>query len=195
MRHQSLRSRYPGGFAEPAQTQCLGLTLHKTKDYYLAAGHICAYPHCLLLVPAPEKIICLDSPISTPHTVPLIHQSSSVLKTDVHPKLFYNPSVPQKEELFAMVAPEQPADGNPNDGNNASNVLSFILGVVVPGCAVLTVVLIFIVWFMRDCFQPTGRTGESDDDGPRRQSPKYSGLPGRAQDQAPPAWREASRSQ
>lgn len=91
-------------------------------------------------------------------------------------------------------SPEQPLDGTSDHENNASNVLSFTLAAVIPSCAVLTVVLIFLVWFMSDRLQSTRRPGEGDDDEPPPECPKYSGLPGRTQDQAPPPY-EVARSQ
>ncbi|KAG6360814.1 hypothetical protein INS49_011881 [Diaporthe citri] len=92
-----------------------------------------------------------------------------------------------------MGSSEQPSNENTNGGNDASTVLSIILGGVIPGCAVLTVVLIFLVWFMSDCLDPTRPTGEGDDSETPPECPKYSGSPGREQDHAPPPY-EAARS-
>lgn len=92
-----------------------------------------------------------------------------------------------------MGSPEQPSNENTNDGNDASTVLSIILGGVIPGCAVLTVVLIFLVWFMSDCLDPTRPTGEGDDGEAPPECPKYSGSTGREQNHVPPPY-EAARS-
>lgn len=89
-----------------------------------------------------------------------------------------------------MASPEQPRTESNNDGNDASNVLSIILGVVIPGCAIITVVLMFLIWFMSDCLDPARVTG---DDSETPECPKYSGSTGREQDHAPPPY-EAARS-
>lgn len=95
-------------------------------------------------------------------------------------------------DYTTMGSPEQPPNENTNDGNDASTVLSIILEGVIPGCAVLTVVLIFLVWFMSDCLDPTRPTGEGDDNETPPECPKYSGSPGREQDHASPPYEAAS---
>lgn len=91
-----------------------------------------------------------------------------------------------------MASPDQPSNDGTNDGNGASNVPSTILGVVIPVCAVLTLVLIFLVWFKSDCLNPARPTGDNDGQ-PPPECPKYSASPGREQDHAPPPY-EAPRS-
>lgn len=91
-----------------------------------------------------------------------------------------------------MGSPGQPSNENMSDGNDASKILSIILGVVIPVCAVLTVVLIFLVWYTSDCLDPTQPTAEGDDGGPPPECPKYSASPGREQDHAPPQYEAES---
>lgn len=92
-----------------------------------------------------------------------------------------------------MGSSEQSSNENTNDGNDASTVLSIILGGVIPGCAILTVVLIFLVWFMSDCLDPTTPTSGGNDSEAPPECPKYSGSPAREQDRAPPPY-EVARS-
>ncbi|KAJ0117239.1 hypothetical protein J7T55_003649 [Diaporthe amygdali] len=83
---------------------------------------------------------------------------------------------------------EQSSDGNPNDTSGFSNVLGIILGGVIPGCAILTVILIFLVWCTSGCLEPARPTGENDNDEVLPECPKYSGAPRREQGHEPPAY-------
>lgn len=155
-------------------------------------SHTCAQPPCLLLVPAQCGNIYLDSPIYNGHEAPLpLHSFSWYNCKSYLARLFSNLFLPEKNNHARMGSPAQSSNENINDGNDVSNILSTILGVVIPGCAVLTVVLIFLVWYMSDCLDPTRPTGEGDEGEPPTDCHKYVGSPQRQQDHAPPPYEAA----
>lgn len=110
----------------------------------------------------------------------------------IHSKSIFNPFASAKDSYSTMASPDQPSNDSNNDGNGASNVPSTILGVVIPVCAVLTLVLIFLVWFKSDCLNPARPTGDNDGQ-PPPECPKYSASPAKEQDHAPPPY-EVPRS-
>lgn len=104
-----------------------------------------------------------------------------------HEKFIHNLSVSAKKSYSTMGSLTQSSNDSDNNEDGASNVPSIILGVVIPVCAVLTLVLIFLVWFKSDCLNPARPTGGNDGQSPP-ECPKYSASPRREQDQAPPPY-------
>lgn len=135
----------------------------------------------------------MDSHIHNGHAAPVLHHSLHTFGKAIHVKSGFNLFVSAKDSYSTMASPEQSSNDGTNSGNDASNVPSTILGVVIPVCAILTLVLIFLVWFKSDCLNPARTTGGNDDGQPPPECPKYSGPPGREQEQAPPPY-EAPRS-
>lgn len=90
-----------------------------------------------------------------------------------------------------MDTPEQFSNEDPDEKNVLLHVSDVILGVVIPGCAVLTLALIFLIWFKSDCLEPQRPTDDGDHDEVPLQDVKSSGAPERKQDHCPPAYEPA----
>lgn len=138
-------------------------------------------------------VTSLDSSVHNGHAALVPPHSLDTFRRATRAKFILHLFVSAKNNYLTMGSPERPSNDSNNNLNGALNVPSTILGVVIPVCAVLTLVLIFLVWFKSDCLNPARTTGDNDDGQPPPELPKYSGPPGREQDQAPPPY-EAPRS-